>query len=75
MISKRDGGKVEVAPDPALPAARSPIALALSFGLTGYKLVREQIHYYPIREYNAFVYHDPSSGVLTRVVFVHTPKS
>jgi hypothetical protein len=74
-ISKRNGGKVEVTPDPALPAARSPIALALSFGLTGFKLVREQYHYFPARQYDAFVYHDPTSGVLTRVVFVHVPKS
>jgi hypothetical protein len=74
VISKRDGGEVKVTPDPALPAARSPIALALSFGLTGYRLVRDQMHYYPVRQYNAFVYHDPTSGVLTRVVFVHVPK-
>ena len=74
-ISKRNGGKVEVLPDPALPASRSPIALALSFGLTGFKLVREQYHYFPARQYDAFVYHDPTSGVLTRVVFVHVPKS
>ncbi len=74
-ISKRDGGKVEVLPDPALPATRNPIALALSFGVTGYKLVREQVHYYPARDYNAFIYHDPTSGVLTRVVFVHVPQA
>jgi hypothetical protein len=74
-ISKRNGGKVEVVPDPALPAARSPIALALSLGMTGFKLARDQYHYFPARQYDAFVYHDPSSAVLTRVVFVHVPKS
>ena len=75
VISKRSDGKVEVLPDPALPATRSPVMLALSFALTGYKMVQEQVHYFPARQYNAFVYHDPTSGVLTRVVFVHIPKS
>ena len=74
-ISKRSGGKVDFLPDPALPATRNPIALALSFGLTGYKFAAEEYHYFPARDYNAIVYHDPTTGTLTRVVFVHLPKT
>jgi hypothetical protein len=68
------GGKVEMQPDPALPAERNPLALAgIGLAIQAYQFAREKMLYYPARSYDAIVYVDPKDGRITRVVFSLRP--
>ena len=68
-IAKRDGGKVDVLPDPNQPQARAVEGIALSFMIGAYNLLHDAAYYWPAREYDAAVYYLDGPGTLTRIVF------
>jgi hypothetical protein len=68
-IAKREGGKVEVLPDPNQPQARAVEGIALSLMIGAYNLLHDAAYYWPAREYDAAVYYLDGPGTLTRIVF------
>ena len=72
-IAKRNGGRVDVLPDPEVATSRGLEAVALSFVMGAYSFIREASYYWPAREYNATVYYQPGPGTLTRIVFTRVP--
>jgi hypothetical protein len=75
VVSKQDGSKVDFVPDPAFPASKGVLGIALGVGMMGYKLIEKEVHYFPVRAYDATVYYHPATGTLTRVVFTHKPEA
>jgi len=73
-VGEGSGGKVEMQPDPTLPAERNPLALmGIALAIQAYQFAREKMLYHPAHSYNAIVYVDPKDGRITRVLFSLRP--
>jgi hypothetical protein len=73
-VGEGSGGKVEMQPDPTLPAERNPLALmGIGLAIQAYQFAREKLLYHPAHSYDAIVYVDPKDGRITRVLFSLRP--
>jgi len=73
-VVEKNGGMVELQPDPDYPAitqrgAFGLVSVMLGAFATIYEAIENKILYGPAKGYNATVYYMRGSGVMTKVVF------
>ena len=73
-VTKREGARVVVLPDPDQPQGRGIESIALALVMGAYSLVHDATYYWPARSYDATVYYLDGPGTLTRIVFKRAPE-